>query len=96
MKTARDPSGRDVLGTFAGCAHGWTPWGTYLTCEENFQERFVNTGTRDALQTRDLILVRSRANWEVGDERFDAAKHPNEPNRFWWSRSTRSSLRRNR
>ncbi|MET0733022.1 MAG: PhoX family phosphatase, partial [Casimicrobiaceae bacterium] len=84
MKTARDPSGRDVLGTFAGCAHGWTPWGTYLTCEENFQERFVNTGTRDALQTRDLILVRSRANWEVGDERFDAAKHPNEPNRFGW------------
>ena len=26
----------------------------------------------------------SRANWEVGDERFDAAKHPNEPNRFGW------------
>jgi secreted PhoX family phosphatase len=84
MKTALDPSGREVLGTFAGCAHGWTPWGTYLTCEENFQERFVNTGTRDALQTRDLILVRSRANWEVGDERFDAVKHPNEPNRFGW------------
>jgi secreted PhoX family phosphatase len=84
LRTARDPSGREVLGTFAGCAHGWTPWGTYLTCEENFQDRFVNAGARDALQTRDLIPPKSRANWETGDDRFDAAKHPNEPNRFGW------------
>ena len=84
MKTARDPSGRTALGTFAGCAHGWSPWGTYLTCEENFQDRFVNTGTRDALQVRDLIPAKSRARWEAGDERFDAARHPNEPNRFGW------------
>ena len=84
MKTAKDPSGREVLGTFAGCAHGWTPWGTYLTAEENFQDRFVNAGTQSALQKRDLIPAKSRANWEIGDERFDAGKHPNEPNRFGW------------
>ena len=84
MKTARDPSGREALGTFAGCAHGWTPWGTYLTAEENFQDRFVNSGVQSDLQKRDLIPAKSRANWEVGDERFDAAKHPNEPNRFGW------------
>lgn len=84
LRTAQDPSGREVLGTFAGCAHGWTPWGTYLTCEENFQDRFVNAGTRDTLQLRDRIPSRSRARWEVADERFDAAKHPHEPNRFGW------------
>ncbi len=84
MRTARDPAGREVLGTFAGCAHGWTPWGTYLTCEENFQDRFVNAGAKDALQQRDLIPSKSRANWEIADERFDAARHPNEPNRFGW------------
>ncbi len=84
LKTARDPAGREALGTFAGCAHGWTPWGTYLTCEENFQDRFVNAGTRDALQLRDLIPAKSRSNWEIADERFDAARHPNEPNRFGW------------
>jgi uncharacterized protein len=84
MKTARDPSGLTVLGTFAGCAHGWTPWGTYLTAEENFQDRFVNSGAQSDLHKRDLIPAKSRANWEVGDERFDAAKHPNEPNRFGW------------
>ncbi len=84
MKTARDPAGREVLGTFAGCAHGWTPWGTYLTCEENFQDRFVAAGTQTDLMKRDLIPARSRANWEAGDDRFDLAKHPNESNRFGW------------
>ena len=90
MRTARDPAGREALGTFAGCAHGWTPWGTYLTCEENFQDRFVNAGAKSALQQRDLIPAKSRANWEVADERFDAAKHPNEPNRFGWGGRDRS------
>ena len=84
MKTAQDPSGREALGTFAGCAHGWTPWGTYLTCEENFQDRFVMAGAQTDLMKRDLIPSKSWARWEVGDERFDLAKHPNESHRAGW------------
>lgn len=85
VKTAADPEGMTVLGTINNCAHGTTPWGTYLACEENFQTYFVNaSGDVPALQDRYGILNQSRYRWEEHEERFDAAQHPNEPNRFGW------------
>jgi uncharacterized protein len=85
MRTAADPQGRTVLGTYNGCAHGWTPWGTYLTCEENWHNQFVNGGPIPPEQQRYRISARGRGyRWEEHDERFDAAKHPNESNRFGW------------
>ena len=85
VRTAADPGGRLVLGTYSGCAHGWTPWGTYLTCEENWQFQFVNRGAIPADQRRYRITATGRRyRWEEFDERFDAGAHPNEPNRFGW------------
>ena len=85
MRTAANPDGRLALGTYNGCAHGWTPWGTYLTCEENWHLQFVNGGTITQDQRRYRLSARGRGyRWHEHDERFDAASHPNEFNRFGW------------
>jgi uncharacterized protein len=85
LKTAADASGRRVLGTFNNCASGITPWGTYLTCEENFILYF-NGGEQPNAHERRWGLRKGGAGyrWHEHDERFDATKHPNEPNRFGW------------
>ncbi len=85
VRTAADPEGRRVLGTYSGCAYGWTPWGTYLACEENWHFQFVNRGATPPEQRRYGITATGRRyRWEEYDERFDALKHPHEPNRFGW------------
>jgi len=85
MRTAADPGGTIARGTYAGCAHGWTPWGTYLTCEENWHIYFANSGSIPADQQRYRISAKGfNTRWHEHDERFDAGRHPNEPNRFGW------------
>ena len=86
MRTRDDASGLAVLGTINNCAHGVTPWGTYLACEENFNGYFVNaSGSLPPEQRRYGITAKGFGyRWHEFDERFDAAKHPNEPHRFGW------------
>jgi len=86
LRTRDDASGRVVLGTINNCAHGFTPWGTYLACEENFNGYFVNASGKIPPEQRRLGVTDKGFGyrWQEFDERFDAAKHPNEPNRFGW------------
>ena len=85
MRTAANPDGRLVLGTNNNCAHGWTPWGTYLTCEENWQTLFTTAAAVTPDQQRYGITPRGFGfRWNEHDERFDAARHPNEFHRFGW------------
>jgi secreted PhoX family phosphatase len=85
MKTAADPAGTRVLGTLNNCAHGYTPWGTYLTCEENFIFYFSGPDRLDPHQARWGLRKNGRGyRWHEHEERFDATRHPNEPNRFGW------------
>lgn len=82
LETPFSPAGDKVRGTLNNCGNGYTPWGTYLTCEENWPGYFVNTGTQTADQKRIGIVDRNtRYSWddlagnvdEVADEfsRFD-------------------------
>ena len=85
LKTAADPAGTEVLGTINNCASGYTPWGTYLTCEENWNGYFVNAGTIPPEQRRYGVTEKGAGyRWHEFDQRFDAAANPNEPNRFGW------------
>ena len=84
MKTAADPAGRIVLGTIANCASGKTPWGTYLSGEENWANYFTAADTPTAHERRWGIRKATWYRWPEHDERFDTVRHPNEPNRFGW------------
>jgi hypothetical protein len=98
MRTAADAEGRTALGTLNNCAHGYTPWGTYLTCEENFNGYFANPsgdveGSIGIDNKPEILRGQSRYGitksgfgyrWHEREERFDASKHPNEPHRFGW------------
>lgn len=75
-------------GTLNNCANGYTPWGTYLTCEENFRFYFgIETGgfTPNEMHER-YGLPLDLHGWAAHDPRFDVANpaYANEPNRFGW------------
>jgi secreted PhoX family phosphatase len=99
LRTVADPEGREVLGTLNNCSMGVTPWGTYLACEENWHNYFVNRDQADWAQRvshqRYGLASSGQAKnyaWDSADPRFDAtpdASQPyggyvNEPHRFGW------------
>lgn len=76
-----------VYGTLNNCSNGQTPWGTYLTCEENIDDFFGSSDENinfSEAQKRFGFEVKSAYGWEKFDERFDLAKNPDEANRFGW------------
>ena len=90
LKTAKDPSGRRVVGTLNNCAGGTTPWGTVLSGEENFDQYFRGDAAGDPRNRDTYGLVDKDGKvgngryWYKVDDRFDVVKTPNEINRFGW------------
>ncbi|EAR56269.1 hypothetical protein SKA34_02749 [Photobacterium sp. SKA34] len=78
--TRFSPDGSQARGTLNNCGNGYTTWGTYLTCEENWPGYFTNTGTRTKEQDRIGIsgtgtYLQGRYKWETlaghNEERLD-------------------------
>lgn len=99
MQTLYSPQGTHARGTLNNCAHGYTPWGTYLTCEENWARCFVNKQAHTREQTRyGVAREHGRYFWETAtpsaDEyrRFDVTPvgenatedYRNEANTYGW------------
>ena len=87
LQTHADPKGEIALGTFNNCANGMTPWGTYLTCEENFNGYFgsdESVSLSPAFARYGIAAQDAGYSWYKFDKRFDLAQEPNEANRFGW------------
>lgn len=98
--TKYSPEGTRTRGTINNCAHGYTPWGTYLTAEENWAGYFMNNDTEQPREHSRYGVRRGngRYSWETATptadmfQRFDASTHGasamedyrNEPNNFGW------------
>jgi secreted PhoX family phosphatase len=87
VKTNADATGKKVFGTINNCAGGLTPWGTFVTGEENFHGYFSGTlpaDSKEAANYKRLALPSPPYAWGRFEERFDIGKEPNEANRFGW------------
>lgn len=75
VATKFSPAGKQTRGTHNNCGNGYTPWGTYLTTEENFIGYFVRNKGDDAKRTAaDIVALKryglaegtsSRYKWET-------------------------------
>ena len=91
LRTAADPEGLTVRGMLGNCSGGVTPWGTVLTCEENFDSYF-EAKLPDRVDAR---IAAWHRRYGVGaapeypglsdlEPRFDLGREPHEPFRFGW------------
>ena len=93
IPTGKMTNGRVANGTINNCAHGITPWGTYLTCEENWNGNFGASSALPATSASEAGKLYNRYGvtkdgfgykWHTVDPRFDLTVNPNETNLFGW------------
>ncbi|MGQ3058535.1 MAG: PhoX family protein, partial [Nevskia sp.] len=60
LVTRYSPNGTRTRGTVNNCANGFTPWGTYLTCEENWAFYFRRSATDNASRSAAEVVALNR------------------------------------
>ncbi len=85
----QNPNGNIALGTVNNCGSGPTPWGTYLTCEENFNGYFGANNLFTPTEEQERYGFTDSGfdyGWHLFDKRFDLtdSDYANEQHRFGW------------
>ncbi len=89
----QNPAGNVPLGTVNNCGAFTSLWGTYITCEENFNGYFgategetFNDNRTEEQQRYGFDYDGFGYGWELFDKRFDLSNpdYVNESNRFGW------------
>ena len=84
MKTKYSVSGLSTRGTLNNCGTGYTPWGTFLTGEENWSGYFTRSATDNAARADKSVVslnrygraqgAASRHGWETAGTEDDYAR----------------------
>ncbi|MCO7505303.1 MULTISPECIES: PhoX family phosphatase [unclassified Pseudomonas] len=82
VKTVFSNTGTQARGTNNNCGNGFTPWGTYLTCEENWPGIFVNTSGAVPDDQRRIGVSTSKGNYAWESAAGDASEVDGEFTRF--------------
>jgi secreted PhoX family phosphatase len=95
LKTVFSTAGTDGRGTINNCANGTTPWGTALTCEENWAGYFRRSGDNAARTAKELTALSrygvTSSTGNFGWSTVTAADTANTTFRRWDARATGAS-----
>jgi secreted PhoX family phosphatase len=91
--TQYSQTGTRTRGTVANCANGHTPWGTYLTCEENWAGFFKRSSSDDAKRsTKELVAFKRYGVSGKGKELWSTVQPDTADKRYGrWDASVRGT-----
>lgn len=67
VQTAFSPDGTKTRGTINNCGNGYTPWGTYLTTEENFNQYLARQKDTEGGDVRDANTEHALKRYKVNN-----------------------------
>ncbi len=93
MITKYSADGSRTRGTLNNCSNGHTPWGTYLTCEENWAFFFSRSSADDSKRTaKELTAFKRYGIGAKGTYQWATVQPDTEDNRFGrWDASIKGS-----
>ncbi len=83
LQTKFSPTGVKTRGTVNNCASGYTPWGTYLTCEENYAGYFKRSNMTGRTPNQLTSESRNGVTSTSGRERWSSVNTTDDDYNRW-------------